>query len=55
MSVLIGITPAYFSVFTCLFICSLKAVLKGCLKACLIAALTKDISLTWMNVYERTR
>ena len=29
MSVLIGITPAYFSVFTCLFICSLKAVLKG--------------------------
>ena len=32
MSVLIGIIPAYFSVFTCLFICSLKAVLKGLLK-----------------------
>lgn len=32
MSVLIGITPAYFSVFTCLFIYSLKAVLKGLLK-----------------------
>ena len=29
MSVLIGITPAYFSVFTCLFICSLKGLLKG--------------------------